>query len=454
MIFCGIDIGTTSTKAIVLDEKGRVIDEAVLPAPAGEVKVYWYEHFCRIMDLFAERGRFAGEPIACSVTGQGGSFALLDDRYRPVGNACSWTELAGKAVVEDMIGAFGETEYYHLTGWPPHGWLAAAKLRQMVEREQIPENACCIATVPDFIYAQLLGELLTDVSSAQITGLADFQGLRWSRAILDWIEIDEGWLPTIVPGLDVLAEDVETRWGELTMVTGSHDQYAAMEAAGLDKDTSVMLGTGTAWVIDGRTSEPVFDDERFLTHPGQDLRPDCCGLIVTLWQIGAGLDRLLKRFGLTQATLAELEARFAGMRVPEGPVRVDLDAGVVEPAGDAAMSVRRYMEWAGSTVAKMLEVCGLGNKLEKIVATGGAMASRFWPQAIADICGLRVEAVDYPQFTAYGAALHARTALLGPARTHRFPSTAILKTYTPQQSQEYQAWYQRHQKPMLEARYD
>ena len=76
MIFCGIDIGTTSTKAVVLDENGRVIDEAALPAPAGEARVYWYEHFCQIMDLFAERGRFAAEQIACSVTGQGGSFAL------------------------------------------------------------------------------------------------------------------------------------------------------------------------------------------------------------------------------------------------------------------------------------------------------------------------------------------------------------------------------------------
>ena len=151
-------------------------------------------------------------------------------------------------------------------------------------------------------------------------------------------------------------------------------------------------------------------------------------MIVTLWQIGAGLDRLLKRLGLTQAALAELETRFAGMSMPEEAVRVDLDAGLVEPASDAAMSVRRYMEWAGAAVAHTLEMCGFGDRLEKIVATGGAMASRFWPQTIADICGLTLEAVDCPQFTAYGAALHARTALLGPARSHRFPSTAIVKT--------------------------
>jgi len=454
MVFCGIDIGTTNTKAILLDEDCRVIAETTVAAPSAPGGVYWCEHFRRILDEFAERGRFAGEPIACSVTGQGGSFVLLDNRYRPVGSACYWPELADAAIVEDMVCAFGETEYYHLTGWPPHGWLAAAKLRQMVERRQIPKGASCIATVPDFVSAQLLGEFLTDATSAQITGLADFQGLRWSRAVLDWIEIDESWLPAIVPGMDVLAEDIDSPWGELTVVTGSHDQYAAMEAAGLEKDTSVLLGTGTAWVIDGRTSGPMFDDERFLIHPGQDLRPDCCGLIVTLWQIGAGLDRLLRRFGLTQSSLAELEVAFARMDVPDGPVWADLDTGEVESAGDAAVSVRRYMEWAGSVVAYALEVCGLRPSLEKIVAAGGAMTSRFWPQAIADICGLTLEAVDCPPFTAYGAALHARVALLGPPRSHRFPDTAMIKTYTPRQSQKYQEWYQRHQRPLLDAQYD
>jgi sugar (pentulose or hexulose) kinase len=454
MVFCGIDIGTTSTKAIVLDEDGCVIDETTVAAPATQGDVYWYEHFRRIMDHFAERGRFAGEPIACSVTGQGGSFVLLDDQYQPVGSVCGWTELADLAIVEDMVSAFGEIEYYHMTGWPPHGWLAAAKLRQMVERRQIPEEACHLATVPDFVYAQLLGELLTDVTSAQITGLADFQSLRWGRAILDWVQIDEDWLPAIVPGLDVLAEEIESPWGELNLVTGSHDQYAAMEAAGLARDTSIMLGTGTAWVLNGRTSGPLFDDDRFLMHPGQDLRPDCCGLIVTLWQIGAGLDTLLRRFGLTQASLAELEAAFARMDVPEGPVLVDLATAEVEPAGEAATSVRRYMEWAGSAVAHALEACGLRPGIEKIVATGGAMTSRFWPQVIADICDMTLEAVDCPSFTAYGAALHARAALFGPPRSHRFPNTAKVRAYTPRQTREYREWYRRYQKPLLDAQYD
>jgi sugar (pentulose or hexulose) kinase len=453
MVFCGVDIGTTSTKAVLLGRDGQVMDEAAVAAPAGDKgEVYWHEHFCRVMDFFASRGRFRGEEIACSVTGQGGSFVPTDARYQPVSPACSWTALAEEDTVRDLVGAFGEAAYYHLTGWPPHGWLAACKLRQMVQSERLPEETRWVATVPDFIYAQLTGDISTDITSAQITGLADFQGSQWSRDIAAWVGVREELLPPVVPHLGIVAEGVRTAWGKMTLATGSHDQYAAIEAAGLEKDKSVMLGTGTAWVINGRTGHPLLDDEPFLIHPGRDLRPGCYGFIVTLWQIGAGFDKLLNRLGVTPASLARIEDGLAGLDAPKGSVDVDLDAGMVKPAGDVPSSVRRYMEWAGSVVAHALDRCGLAQGLEKVVATGGAMRSRFWPQVIADICDLTVEAIDCPHFTAYGAALHAREAVLGPTELHQFPRSATVRTYAPSQSRQYRSWYHDCQEPMLERR--
>jgi sugar (pentulose or hexulose) kinase len=449
MVFCGIDIGTTSTKAVVLARDGQMLDEVAFPAPVstdGAAQAYWFEHFCRVMDHFASRGRFRGEEIACSVTGQGGSFVLTDDKFQPVSPACSWTALAQETIVRDLIDSFGEAAYYHLTGWPPHGWLAACKLKQMVETRQVPDGARHIATVPDFVYAQLTGEVSTDITSAQITGLADFQRSQWSRDLAAWVGVHEELLPQVVPQLGIVAEGVRTAWGRMTLASGSHDQYAAMEAAGLEKDKSVMLGTGTAWVINGRTGRPLFDDGQFLIHPGRDLHPGCYGFIVTLWQIGAGFDKLLSRLGVTAT---QMEDALTGLDMPHEPVSVNVDLGVVEPAGDARVSVRRYMEWAGSVVAHALSRCSLTRGLEKIVVAGGAMKSRFWPQVIADICDLTVEAVDCPYFTAYGAALHAREALLGPGEPHRLPSTAIIGTYAPQQSRQYRAWYHNFQEPML-----
>jgi sugar (pentulose or hexulose) kinase len=80
------------------------------------------------------------------------------------------------------------------------------------------------------------------------------------------------------------------------------------------------------------------------------------------------------------------------------------------------------------------------------------MSSRLWPQAIADVCNLVVEAVECPPFTAYGAALHAREAVLGLLQPHCFPSTGAVRTYTPQRPREYEAWYQNSQEPMLDTK--
>lgn len=451
MVFCGVDIGTTSTKAVVLDRDGQVLEDIALAAPTrDENKVHWYEHFGRVMDHFASRGRFRGQEITCSVTGQGGSFVLVDSRYRPVSAPCPWTELADQAVVRDLIDTFGATAYYRTTGWPPHGWLAGCKFKQMAEGGRLPPQTCWLATVPDFIYSQLAGAISTDITSAQITGLADFQGSQWSREAAAWAGVREELLPPMVSRLGIVAEDVRTAWGKMTLVTGSHDQYAALEAAGLEEDRSVMLGTGTAWVINGRTGRPLFDDRQFLIHPGRDLYRGGYGFIVTLWQIGAGFERLLNRFGLTVAVLGQIREEFAERTFPRRAVRADIDSGKIEPPGDAPLSVRRYMEWAGSVVAHALERCGLARGLGKIVATGGAMQSRFWPQAIADICDLTVEAIDYPHFTAYGAACHARAAVLGRPEPHHFPSAATVRVYTPEHASSYRAWYRDFQKPMLE----
>jgi gluconokinase len=455
MVFCGIDIGTTNTKAVVLGADGQVLEEVTFLAPKGTegaTEAYWYQHFCRVMDHFAARNRSAGQPIACSVTGQGGSFVLLDDGYRLVGSACRWTDLAEDGVVGNLIETLGATACYRRAGWPPHGWLAACKLKQMVAKRQFPHEARYVATVPDCIYAQLTGTLATDITSAQITGLADFRRSQWSRDIVRWTGIRKEWLPPIVPDLRVVAEGVRTGWGRMTLVTGSHDQYAAMEAAGLEKDKSVMLGTGTAWVLNGRTSRPLYDEDCFLIHPGRDLHPDCYGFIVTLGQIGAGFDKLLARHGVTPASLGQLEDTLAGEDIPRERVIVDLDAGTVGPTGNVRLAVRRYMEWAGAEVRHALENCGLTQGLERIVVAGGAMKSRFWPQAIADICGLAVQAVDYPYFTAYGAALHARVALQDPAPDRCFSATATVRTCSPRQAEVYRAWYERHQKPLRQGR--
>jgi sugar (pentulose or hexulose) kinase len=444
MVFCGLDIGTTHTKAVLLDRDGFLLDTLRLSVGT---ETDWYGHFCRVLDYFSCKGHFVDKEIVCSVTGQGGSFVLLNDQYQPVSEPCCWTDMAEETTVQDLIDTLGMRDVYQLTGWPPHGWLAACKLRQIVAQQAMPTGARYIATVPDTIYARLTGHFVTDITSAQITGLADFQQGNWSPAILRWVGITPKSLPVIETELKVLFDQIDTPWGRLTLVTGSHDQYAVMQAARLEPDQSVVLGTGTAWVISGRTQCPVFDNDAFRIHPGRDLLPGLFGTITTLWQIGVGFDRLCKRVGTQGDCFAQ------GLDLEEPPdesIEVAVDTGSIHPAYTGTVAVQRYMEWAASVVRGALDKTGWLSHLDRMVVIGGAMASWVWPRIIADVCAIPVDAVDFPAFTAWGAASHAMIAKeVMPAQPH--PAIKQMShRYEPERTELYESWYQQHQRSVVE----
>ena len=438
MVYLGLDIGTTNTKAVLLNQGGELL-AAVSLSMGSEAD--WYRRFARVLDVLAAKGHLVEDRIVCSVTGQGGSFVLLDDGFQPTGQPVPWTDLAQQETVRNLIDTLGVQGFYRQTGWPPHGWLAAGKLREIVARGGLPKTARYVATVPDAIYARLARRLVTDITSAQITGLADFQRGAWSPEILAWVGVAPTQLAPIETELKVVCEQVTSSWGKLTLVTGSHDQYAAMQAAGLAADHSVMLGTGTAWVINSRTREPVFDRDNFSVHPGRDLLPGGFGTIIALGQIGAGFDRLCKRLEATIASLSE----DALVDPPREALQVDVATGNLAPEHTGRVALQRYMEWAAACVRSALEQMGCLASLERLIAVGGAMTSRVWAQLIANVCARPVEAIDFPEFTAWGAASHAMMACAAATARPDLPTSARRQVYQPQRVEAYEHWYQRHQ---------
>ena len=451
MVFCGIDIGTTNTKAVLIDSDGILLDRVsiVEKSPqAGIETVVWHKHFCDIFDYFASKGHFSDNKVICSITTQGGSFVLLDKKFNPISRAYSWTESADDNTVRDMTDILGIKEYYHITGWEPSRWAMACKIKDLVSKKHLPENTRYIATVSDFIHSQITGKFVTDITNAQITGLCDFQKAGWDEKILNWVGINNSFLPKIAANLSILFDDVQTQWGKISFATSSHDQYAAMQAAGLAKDKEVMLGTGTAWVINARTSRPVFDDCNFIAHPGRDVFEGCFGNIIGTGlmtkPMGKGLDELLAKFDLTTKQLGNMEKEFDPEDFPKEAVITDNIKDTV-----STRAIKRYMEASGSLVAFLLEKFQY-KKGGRIIMSGGAAMSRFWPQVIADLCGLAVETVNFPEFTAYGAALHAKSAFQGKQSTSNLLDMVESRHYEPLGTNQYQPWHKHYQKPMFE----
>jgi sugar (pentulose or hexulose) kinase len=388
MLFCGIDFGTTNTKAVLVDAEmtllGRVSFEVPAAGPGHPLSAQtWLDHFYKVFDYFKSIGAIRGEKVACSLTTQGGSFVFLDSKFIPIFPACSWMELAGEKTAKDLESVFGKAEYYQKTGWEPHAWLMACKIK-----EQLIKSARFAATVPDFIHARTFGRLVGDITNAEITGLYDFGRKCWDKEILDWAGIREEQLSEVQTEVKVLAEDVSIAGIKVTMVTSSHDQYAAMRGCGLDEH-SLMLATGSAWVINGKSREPIFDPDQFLFHPGRDLVPGYFGFIHSFGPVGKEYEQVLQK----------------------------------------KESVPEFMARTGKRVGEVLEKMGNRKKISKLLMTGGAVRSREWPGVIVKTCGLAVEAVRFDELTAFGAAMFARSAVLGKGPAHTWPKEAEVCVY-------------------------
>lgn len=405
-VFCGIDLGTTNSKGIVLDEKGNILSIITMRNPSDTKKVFWYDYFEMIMDQINSEGIFESNEIYCSVTSQGGSFVLIDDNNKPVSQMNLWTDIVtGQENAEKYIEEHGSEEFYRITGWLPKGWLPIFKIGIANER-----NFSKIAFVPDYIYAQLTGFLVTDIENAQITGLCDFKNHCWNNQLMEWAGITRNNLPAIVDSLKVVFENVETKWGMLNLVTSSHDQYAAMNCFLKESNKEILLATGTAWVINYRTSDAIYDKSGNL-HPGYDLAANTYGNISTIGtHLGKTLDDFLARLNISYSELKRLE-----LKIDITPCRpnniLPIRTNKKLSESEKIFYVKSQMSMMAAAVKEHLKDICLLSDLKNIILTGGAANSVLLPQLIADYCNARVEAIIFSELTAYGAALMAAQAV-------------------------------------------
>lgn len=438
MLFCGIDLGTTNSKAVLLDEFLTVVEvfgishEHRVDVDRLDADV-WMRHFNAVLKAFARH--FKGHKVYLSLTTQGGSFVLLDSDYRPVDKAWLWTGQAPSEVVTGLGSDIGCNKFYRQTGWQPLSFLMPCKFRNLHNFGF--KQYRHIATVPDYITSQLVKRTVTDVTNAQITGFFDFINQRWSKSILKWADCELSAMSSVESTIRVILDDVKTLSGKVNLVTSSHDQYAAMEAADVQNNSAVLC-TGTAWVLNGRSSQPIFD-ETYCIHPGRNLR-DGYGSIITLGPVGQRFERLLYGAGINIEKSNDFEKNIDLSIVPDGAVGLNHQNSIE--------SIRDYMWAVAAIVLFNLHKSGMVSTINKLVMTGGATASSVWPQIIANMSGLTVETVEFPQLTAYGAALMARQAVTDEKCIAEIPGNKNM--YYPEHSDRYRQWYNEVQKEYIE----
>lgn len=310
-LLLGLDIGTTSAKAVVYDEDGAVVGEGRAPTPwvttATGVELSPGALVDSAVTALNEAvGSVPGrEPVvALGITSMGESGVLVDASGRPVAPIIAWHDLRDADEVEALRAEIGEDEFCATTGKPLRGQFSLTKHRWLTRHDPAVAAAVRRFNIAEHVVRMLGGDEACELSLASRTGWFDIIGQQWWSAGLEFSGAPASLMPPLVTAGDpvgtVTSDQVDPRLHGAVLTLVGHDHQAAAAGAGASGVGFELDSCGTAEAL-VRTVEPTLSRSAVMTLAKQGVTTD--------WSIHRGSWSLLAATegGLTmQRTLALL----------------------------------------------------------------------------------------------------------------------------------------------------
>lgn len=235
-IVIGVDIGTTSTKAVAFTPAGRVLahdatEYPLLQPEAGAAEQDPQQIFEAVLSAIASCVKQAkaapADVLAVSFSAAMHSLILVDDAGVPLTNSITWADHRASAWAVRIRDEWDGLAIYRRTGTPIHPMSPLAKLVWLRhERAELFSRAARFVGIKEYVFFRLFGQWQVDHSIASATGLFDIGRLDW----------DEGALALAGVRADQLSQPVPTTWH----VEGLAPDVAAR--LGLSRDTPFVVG--------------------------------------------------------------------------------------------------------------------------------------------------------------------------------------------------------------------
>ncbi len=436
----GLDIGTTSTKAVLFDSTGAERARAVSrpyrnhsPHP-GWVEQDPEEIWQAVLSVLKEISVQAVDVQvrAICMAAQSGSLLPADARGEPVYPLITWMDGRTKDLVQRWREDGVQDWVKPLSGWSLYPGLCLPTIAWLRENDPDTFNAAKhYFSINDFLTHRLTGKYVTNPSNAGGMQLVDIHNAEWHPDLCSLAGIIPQQLSTIEPAGSVIGRlnpEVARSVGlseDTVLINGGHDQVMTALGMGILNPGKFLLACGTAWVFTGISSTA--DREAI---PGSlDLnfhaKPERWTISQSLGGLGASLE-----WWINQAFSGDRTARFAALdREMEGgePDRhllfIPMTGGHDDPATihsggflglqlshSRADMARAVMESAGYELSWALDALRRASMpVESLWMAGGAGNSPHWPAILADITSLPIYLSAYDNWPALGAAVLAGT---------------------------------------------
>ncbi len=429
-MYLGIDLGTSSVKALLIDSNQKAVASASSPVELSRPHPGWSEQHPADWIAATEtaidelKSTHASELSAVKGIGLSGHMhgaTLLDASDRVIRPCIMWNDTRSHAQAARLD---NDPRFRKITGNIVFPGFTAPKLAWVDENE--PSNFAKIAKVllpKDFLRLWLTGEYISDTSDSAGTSWLDVAQRRWSAELLAATNLSEKQMPRLVEGTEQagsLRAELASRWGlksGIPVAGGAGDNAASACGMGTVAPGNAFASLGTSGVLFAANGA-------YLPNPESAVHTFCHALPNTWHQMGVVLsatDSLNWLSGITGKSAGDLTSELGDrLKVPAGVTFLPYLSGERTPYNDAAIRgsftglghesdratlTQAVLEGVAFAFRDSLEALrAAGTELSRVTAIGGGSRSRYWLKATATALGMPV---DIPADGDFGAAFGA-----------------------------------------------
>jgi xylulokinase len=439
MYFLGIDVSTTGSKALLVDENGSVVATAVsahtlqTPRPlwSEQNPGEWWQAVTVATRQVLEHARVDGSQVAAvGLTGQMHGLVLLDGKGQVLRPAILWNDQRTQAQCDEIHQRIGRARFIQITGNVALTGFTAPKILWVQENEpEIYARAAHVLLPKDYIRYKLTGEYAMDKADGAGTVLFNLKERGWSAEVLTALGIPAGWMPPTFEGpqftgqISPAAAAATGLKAGTPVAAGGGDQAAQAVGVGAVEPGIVALTVGTSGVV-------------FATTPAALVEPEgrlhaFCHAVPGMWHFmgvmlsaagslqwyrdtlaaGMSFDELLREAEAVPAGSEGLQflPYLSGERTPyPDPLARAAWVGLTLRHGRGHMT-RALLEGVSfglKDMFRLLQDAGLG-EIRQVRASGGGTKGALWRQILASVLEADLVTVNTSEGAAFGAALLA-----------------------------------------------
>ncbi len=445
----GIDIGTSGTKTLICDHKGKVLATAMAehdlssprPGWSEQDPRQWWAATVKATKAVLKKAAIKGEQVtAVGLSGQMHGSVFLADDQTPLRPALLWNDQrTAEQCGQIEAKAGGRKKLISMVGNPALTGFTAPKILWVRQHEpRVYEKTHHILLPKDYIRYCMTGEYATEVGDASGTLLLDVRKRAWNRKLLDLLDIDPALLPRCYESHEVSGSLHKAAAKALGLqpgtpvVGGSGDQPAGAVGNGIVTSGIASATLGTSGVVFVHSDEPTYDPHgRVHTM---------CSAVAGKWCVFGCMLSAGGSFQWLRNTLGQAEVAAAKRRKIDPYELLVAEAEKAAP-GCEGLFFLPYLTgercphpdpaarggWVGLTarhdrpalIRSLLEgvTYGMGDALQimdqmgiairTVRLSGGGARSPFWRQLQADVYNRKVATINSDEGPAYGVAILA-----------------------------------------------